>query len=72
MRVKEPISEMMVGTKRGREAKETLLWSGIVSEDDHLGIELSLVLLSSSKLTNQNNTTPESTTSDPGSPPTAL
>jgi len=25
MRVKEPISEMMVGTKRGREAKETLL-----------------------------------------------
>jgi hypothetical protein len=23
--VKEPISEMMVGTKRGREAKETLL-----------------------------------------------
>lgn len=25
MRVKVPISEMMVGTKRGREAKETLL-----------------------------------------------
>lgn len=25
MRVKVPISEMMVGTKRGREAKDTLL-----------------------------------------------
>lgn len=35
MRVNVPISAMMVGTKRGREAKETLLGNSMVSCDSH-------------------------------------
>jgi hypothetical protein len=64
MRVKAPISEMMVGTKRGREANETLLGSVLLA-----AVRISGVCVNP---TSQNSKAQESTTWDPECPPRAL
>lgn len=60
MLVKEPISLMIVGTKRGREAKETLLFFAALVRFGRGGRKMDVM-----PLTSQNSTAPESTTWDP-------